>query len=446
MTDSSSLSKSNLFRRSIALALWALIALAYLAFFVMESRLDFMQIQAPCQGTQCNWMALSTVEVETLESLGLSATAYAVYMLGSATISVAVYWVLAGLILWRYGATRIGLAVSLVLLVMPITAVSDANNLYAAYPELRVPSILLSTTGWIISMTFIYLFPNGRFYPRWAYIPLIVSIIFFVINSLREIQGAESLSTAQNPWFLGVLLTVFVGILFQILRYFRSSKPAERQQTKWTLFGLLILAVGFPIWGLIFGGGLEVPVGSSRLIAFTVGWLLVIITGIALPVTLVIAILRYRLWDIDILIRRTLVYGGLTVTLGLIYFASVLLLQNLLTAASGRLTEDGGPPSTVAIVLSTLAIAALFSPLRRRIQRGIDRRFYRRKYDAEKALAAFNQTVREEVDLEVLSQTLLAVVNDTMKPEYTSLWLLDSADDGPRSVDSRWQSAVHSPY
>jgi divalent metal cation (Fe/Co/Zn/Cd) transporter len=149
-----------------------------------------------------------------------------------------------------------------------------------------------------------------------------------------------------------------------------------------------------------------------------VGYLLVAVGGLGGPIAIGIAILRYRLYDIDTLINRTLVYGSLTALLGLVYLGGVAMTQVIFRALTGHQEQP-----QLAIVVSTLVIAALFNPLRRRIQSLIDRRFYRRKYDARKTLEAFSAQLRNETDLEALSDDLVRVVRVTMQPAHVSLWL-----------------------
>jgi hypothetical protein len=143
------------------------------------------------------------------------------------------------------------------------------------------------------------------------------------------------------------------------------------------------------------------------------GWYLFLFP---IPISIGIAVLRYRLWDVDVLINRTLVYGSLTVTLGMVYVAGVVGLQALFRAVTGQASD-------IAIAISTLAIAALFQPLRTRIQRIIDSRFYRRKYDAARALATFSTRLRDNVDLEDLSEEIMAVAQETVQPSRLSLWV-----------------------
>jgi hypothetical protein len=402
--------------RWIALAFWSLIALAFLAFFWLDLRLDYIQLLTPCQGAECNWMAISSAEVEILHSWGLSTQTYAAFMTGAAVVTVAVYWLLGGLLLWRQGATRIGLSVSLVMLVIPITLISDSGNVYESIPGLLIPWVFLSAFGRIFILLFIYLFPNGRLYPRWAIIFLGAAIFVTVISTIIEISGISPLSPVQVSLLLATFALGFLGGIFQIFRYLRSSTLIERQQTKWALLGIIILILSIPIWILFFGGGLNISPGVPRLLGSLSGWLLTMLLIAALPVAITIAILRYRLWDIDVIIRRTLVYGALTLTLGFVYFGSVVLLQGLFEALSGQ-------QSAVVIVISTLLIAALFNPLRKRIQNDIDRRFFRHKYDAEKVVAAFSAGLREEVDLDDLQDQIVAVVQETLQPEQVSLWL-----------------------
>jgi hypothetical protein len=188
----------------------------------------------------------------------------------------------------------------------------------------------------------------------------------------------------------------------------------ERLQLKWLVwlfsFILSLTLITSIIPQEVVVGLLGYQFAMLITVTFFIAWQAFPAVGIG------VAMLRHNLWDIDVIIRRTLVYAVLTATLALVYFGSVVLLQSLFAAVSGQ-------GSAVAIVISTLVIAALFTPLRKRIQSDIDRRFYRKKYDAEKIVAAFGASLREEVDLEELSERLLGVVEETMQPDSISLWV-----------------------
>jgi hypothetical protein len=190
---------------------------------------------------------------------------------------------------------------------------------------------------------------------------------------------------------------------------FRRSRGEERQQLKWFAYSAALLATSI-ILGTILTN--LVPVLEFGEYANV----LQILGVCGLPVATGIAILRYRLYDIDVLINRTLVYGSLTVLLAATYFGGVVGLQSLLRVLTGQ-------ESTLAVVASTLLIAALFNPLRRRVQGFVDRRFYRRKYDASKTLEAFNARLRDETELETLSGEVVGVVRETVQPAHASLWL-----------------------
>jgi hypothetical protein len=197
------------------------------------------------------------------------------------------------------------------------------------------------------------------------------------------------------------------SIYFVLSGYRSSQSPSDRRKVRWLVFAFILCGgVGLVLW-FIPGVVLGQPLIDANALGLSV---------LPFPVILAIAVLRYQLFDIDIIIRRTLIYGALTAILALVYFGSVAALQVLFRTITGQSAE-------IAIILSTLGIAALFAPMRRRIQELIDRRFYRRKYDAQQVLAAFGATVRDEVDLNRLTDELLGVVDETMQPTQVSLWL-----------------------
>jgi hypothetical protein len=210
-------------------------------------------------------------------------------------------------------------------------------------------------------------------------------------------------------------LLVVASVVSLYLR-FRRAGGIERQQIKWLAYAAALL-------------GVVAVVGTAdELLLGVFGWwifLVLVVTLFGIPLSIGAAVLRYRLYDIDIVINRTLVYGTLTATLALVYFGGVATTQTIFRMLTGQQQQP-----QLAIVISTLVIAALFNPLRKRVQAFVDQHFYRRKYDAAKTLAAFNSRLREETDLDALSDDLVGMVRGTMQPEHVSLWLRSDTSRG----------------
>jgi hypothetical protein len=221
---------------------------------------------------------------------------------------------------------------------------------------------------------------------------------------------------------LALNLSVLASGISLILRL-RRARGVERQQLKWFVYAASLM-----------GGGFAASYLFSSDLANSIVWFLGILGFMVLPVATGIAILKYRLYDIDLLINRTLVYGTLTALLVLVYLGGVVSLQYVFRALTGQ-------ESTLAVVASTLAIAALFNPLRHRVQAFVDRRFYRRKYDAAKTLEAFGSRLRDETDLDALSGDVVGVVRETMQPAHVSLWLC--SDPGPETRSAALRQFGH---
>jgi hypothetical protein len=241
------------------------------------------------------------------------------------------------------------------------------------------------------------------------------------------IEGAHWLTVGGYALLPLLPLCMLASALSLVLRY-RRSGGEERQQIKWIAFAASVVVV---VYAITMIASLAFP-EESWTTAGSVWWLNLLTYAVLasfslVPIAVGIAILKYRLYEIDLLINRALVYGPLTATLIALYFGGIVVLQRLFVLLTGQ-------QSTLAVVASTLLIAALFTPLRRRIQSFIDRRFYRSKYDARKTLEAFSARLREETDLEALNEELVGVVMETMQPAYVSLWLRpETAPKGERA-------------
>ena len=377
-----------------------------------------------CTGPMCNHPTPATVQfVQQLQALGISVQAYVIYYLVLNIVFVCSYFIVAIILFWRRSDDWMALFASFFLMTFAITFSSD--TLVASPYWLFQFVIFLGAVSIVI---FFYLFPTGRFVPHWTRWLSIGAILYW---GFKYFWPPFPFNPYTNPIFTNIAFFVFVGamVIAQVYRYLRISSAVERQQTKWVVFGVSTAIGGYLVFALLFAlfysSAAKGPLADIIVNIFNHLLLLLI------PISIAFAILRSRLWDIDILINRTLVYGLLTGVLILVYFGLIFALQYLLRGLINQ-TSD------IAIVVSTLTIAALFQPLRHRIQRIIDRHFYRRKYDAVKTLEAFSATLRTEVELNQLREHLLKVVQETMQPTHVSLWLREP-DRKPQCPD-RMQS------
>ena len=332
------------------------------------------------------------------------------------------------------------------------------NSLTGGYAVYRLaggsaPKNLIETAAWFSSWSWtlwvyvpttflLLLFPDGRLpSPRWRPVAwcAALGVIGFVAGNALEPGPLGDFPRITNPYGVdspildaiasaGYILAAasMVASAVSLIVRMRRAGRVERQQIKWLAYG------GAVVVGTVFVSGV-ISIWSGDLAIAVIGFGL-----LGVPIFTGVAIARYRLYDIDIVINRTLVYGFLTALLVVVYFGSILLLAGL-----GSLVFQvpfralTGQKSTLAVVASTLAIAALFNPLRRRIQAFVDRRFYRRKYDAAKTLEAFNSRLRNETDLDALSNDLVGVASATMQPAHLSLWLRPDPEPKARSAALR---------
>jgi hypothetical protein len=396
-------------RRWLVLArlVWVAVAVVVLGTFASSVPARYAELAHPTAGVHA-----------ALVEMGLSPGVYALYNVALDTIFVSVFAAIAIVIFWRRSEDPMALLVATMLVVWGPTNglfVLAQSTIQKMYPALtNAPFAALAFTGYITWMLFFYLFPSGRFVPRWTrWLALIYGVFFFGLWNFTPI-GPES----WPPPLFGVAVLAVWGSfpMAQIYRYARVSGPAERRQTKWVVFGVAVAIAGTLATIFTVGATVDLPpqdVGQRML-----SMLLMDASALMIPLSIGVAVLRSRLFDIDVVINRTLVYGSLTAMLVVFYIGGVASTQAIFRALTGQPQQ-----SQLAVVVSTLAIAALFIPLRRRIQNFIDRRFYRKKYDAARTLEAFSIRLREETDLGTLSDDLVSVVSDTMQPQHVSVWL-----------------------
>jgi hypothetical protein len=406
-------------RLLIARIVWLVLAVGLLGNFTASIPSYYAQLLTLCTTThtaQCVTFQPTTATLKALHLLNISLNTYAAMYLAADVAVSLTYLVVGALIFWRKSTAWWALFFSFALILFGSFGVDSTLILDFIKPSANPPvavllvSILLVSLQWGLLGAFLLTFPTGRFAPGWTWILISLWELQVVLFLVSAIAIAPSILFAVT-----FLLTWGSAAGVQFFRYRRLYNPVQRQQTKWVVFAYMV--------------GVVVNVGANALGALAPGLgasdspyqLLVdfisVCLALLIPLSIGIAILRFQLWDIDTIINKALVYGSLTGLLGVVYAVLIIGLESLAEVMTRQTSQP------IVLVISTLVIAALFLPVRRRIQTVIDRRFYRHKYDAEKTLAAFSITLQSEFNLQEIHTQLLSVVQETIQPAHISLWL-----------------------
>jgi hypothetical protein len=395
----------------LARSVWLVLVALQLVSFV-----PLLPAYLPLAEHPCPAHCLLTVrEAQSLTRAGIALNVYLGSLLVITVLKLLVAATMAGILFVRRSHEVMALITAYFVLILPTFLPINGAPIVTGAAQttaFTLPLVLDRALGMLQTAAIFgmfLLFPSGRFVPRRSWALLVGFVAFTLVwNTLPDLQTALVLGW---PFFLAS------GASCMGYRYWRVSTPVERQQTRWVLFGFLtVMLTNQASWLPTF-----TPLGTTVYTPLAyLGYQLLLPV---VPITFFVAIQRYRLYDIDVIIRRTLVYGALTAIVVAIYAVGVVGAQTVV----GRVTGQSAQQEPLLIVVTTLVIAALFRPLRSVLQRSIDRRFYRTKYDAERTLAAFGAALRSEVDLDHLREHLLSVVEETMQPAHVSLWLAPSS-------------------
>jgi len=399
-------------RLFVARALWLGLTISYLIMLVASAPEYWKKLLLDPYGL-----------ARPLAQIGLTVDIFVLYVIVLNYSTILVLMSMAIFIFWRKSDDWMAIMVSLMLVaicgvILPITGgLADSDTLTAAlYHALRA-------LGFGIVLAVLFLFPDGHFTPDWTrYILLLwfgYGISWLIFPQLAPLAAPADIRSGEHLVSLASsLVWLAAGIFSQIFRYKRVSDPVRRQQIKWVVFGFTMFMAGMFAISLpvLFLPVVRQP--GTKLLSYLLVMIPVVLFCLTLvPLTIMFSILKYKLWVIDAIFRRTLAYTALTATLVVLYSLSVMLLQMLFTRLIGR-------GENLAIVGSTLAMAAIFNPLRARIQGDIDRRFYRQKYDAERLVVSFGASLRDEVEMNQLVLRLLQATQETLQPDGAELWLV----------------------
>ena len=402
---------------------WLLIAALTVGLFIIGIPVEYRQLQLGCPTPACaSTGGVGPVEGNLLEHLGLSVAFFALYGVVLEVIFASVFVAVAALLFWRKSADNVALFVSLALLLFGTATQPIALEvLTLTQPVWRLPVDVLHFLGSACFSLLLYLFPDGHFVPRWTRWPALIWIAWLIPRYWISDWPPS------NTWLVWPNLIVWLGglgtaVYSQMYRYRRVSNTVQRQQTKWAVFGITMALTGFVIVNVVVSAiALPSPTSASELVALMIGAALMYGALLLIPLSIGIAILRYRLFDIDIVINRTLVYGALTVSVVGIYVLVVGYLSVLFRAA-------GGQVELAISVLATGLVALLFQPLRTRLQRGINRLMYGERDDPYAVLSRLGQRLEATLAPEAVLPTIVETVKESLKLPYTAITLKQEAE------------------
>lgn len=408
-----------------ARAAWVVLAGLVVALFGASLPVGFAYLRTVCTEGSCSGPQLSAAGVETLSALGLSIDAFAAYTTAIIVIFAGGYFALAGAIFWRKSDEPLALLASLMLVTFGAAFPPTLDWLGASDPGRWWPSSLVRSLGLCLFFVFFYLFPDGRFVPGWTRALVPVMIVVQVSDSFFP-GSPLNYGLWSPPLVFLLFLGWFSTVLFaQIHRYWHVSGPVQRQQTKWVVFGVAAALVGF--LGIVLGGAvLPAETKQDPLLlsaSMTASYLLMLLV----PLSMMVAILRYRLWDIDPLINRALVYGTLTACVVGLYVLAVGGIGTLLQARSSMLTS----------ILATGMVAVLIAPMRDRLQRGVNQFMYGERDDPYGVLSRLGQQLETTLAPEEVLPAIVQNVARALRLPHVAIWLADG--------DTLFLVAIHGP-
>ena len=399
----------------VARVVWVVIALAAVSLFIVAVPTEFVQLRVPCPTATCPTGQLPPAGLRAVEDLGLSLDSFAAYSVAMDVIFASVYGAVAALIFWRKSEDRIGIFASLALLTFgtatfPVTMATLA----ARHPVSEVPVAFLHFLGSASFGLFLYLFPDGRFVPRWTRWVALVWIAwqvprYFFPNWYLDPSGWQTLA-AMAVW----LCALGTAVYSQVHRYRRVPSPMQRQQIKWVVFGISAALAGFLGIVLALSTFAPTPASPGELLAHLIGYTFVgYLVLLLIPVSIGISMLRHRLFDVDLVINRTLVYGTLT--------ASVVLLYVLVVGGLGALLQLRG--NLIISLLATGLAAVFFQPLRYRLQRGVNHLMYGERDDPYAVLSRLGSRLEGTLAHDAVLPAVARTVKEALKLPYVAIQL-----------------------